>query len=88
MVYDGHDDALNVFSQANKADPANPTAVVAWMGYDAPNSFGDVRRISTPWLAREGGRALAADVNALSATHGGTGPRDRHGPFLWLDHGR
>ena len=66
-LYDGHDDALNVFSQANKADPANPTAVIAWMGYDAPNSFGDVRRISTPWLAREGGRALAADVNALSA---------------------
>jgi len=36
MVYDGHDDALNVFSQANKADPANPTAVVAWMGYELP----------------------------------------------------
>ena len=27
--------------QANAADPNNPTAVIAWMGYDAPNDFND-----------------------------------------------
>lgn len=71
-LHDGHNDALNLHSQANAADPDNPTAVIAWMGYDAPNNFEDPR-IATPALARTGGATLAADVNSLWATHLGAG---------------
>lgn len=35
-LHDNHDDALNLFNQAKAADPNNPTAVIAWMGYDGP----------------------------------------------------
>ncbi|OJZ65803.1 hypothetical protein BRW65_27675 [Mycobacterium paraffinicum] len=72
-LHDGHNDAINLFAQANAADPNNPTAVIAWMGYDAPNDFSDVQRISTPELARTGSAALAQDVNGLWATHLGGG---------------
>jgi Alpha/beta hydrolase len=71
-LHDGHNDARNLFEQANAADPNNPTAVIAWMGYDAPNDFTDPR-IATPMLARTGGEALAQDVNGLWATHLGGG---------------
>jgi hypothetical protein len=71
-LHDGHNDARNLFEQANAADPNNPTAVIAWMGYDAPNDFTDPR-IATPMLARTGGAALARDVNGLWATHLGGG---------------
>ncbi len=69
---DNHNDALNLYAEANAADPNNPTAVLAWMGYDAPNDFEDPR-IATPMLARTGGQALAQDVNGLWATHLGGG---------------
>ena len=72
-LHDNHNDAINLFEQANAADPNNPTAVIAWMGYDAPNSFGDIQRISTPELARTGSAALAQDVNGLWVTHLGAG---------------
>ncbi|SPM41927.1 hypothetical protein MNAB215_4144, partial [Mycobacterium numidiamassiliense] len=72
-LHDNNNDALNLYGQANAADPNNPTAVIAWMGYDAPNDFNDVQRISTPALARTGGQALAQDVNGLWATHLGGG---------------
>jgi hypothetical protein len=72
-LHDGHNDAINLYEQANAADPNNPTAVIAWMGYDAPNDFNDVQRISTPALARTGVQALAQDVNGLWATHLGGG---------------
>jgi Alpha/beta hydrolase len=71
-LHDNHDDALNLYAQANAADPNNPTSVIAWMGYDAPNSFEDPR-IATPALARTGGATLAADVNGLWTTHLGGG---------------
>ncbi|BBX73272.1 hypothetical protein H7H78_05040 [Mycobacterium shinjukuense] len=71
-LHDNHNDALNLFGQANAADPKNPTAVIAWMGYDAPNDFTDPR-ISTPMLARIGAHALAQDVNGLWETHLGGG---------------
>jgi hypothetical protein len=71
-LHDSHNDALNLYQQANAADPSNPTAVIAWMGYDAPNDFTDPR-IATPMLARTGGEALAQDVNGLWATHLGGG---------------
>jgi len=71
-LHDGHDDSLNLYQQANLADPNDPTAVLAWMGYDAPNDFQDPR-IATPMLARTGGQALAQDVNGLWVTHLGGG---------------
>ncbi|OBH59555.1 hypothetical protein A5685_03200 [Mycobacterium colombiense] len=71
-LHEGHNDALNLYGQANAADPNNPTAVIAWMGYDAPNDFKDLR-ISTPMLARTGSEALAQDVNGLWTTHLGGG---------------
>ncbi|WP_246182902.1 alpha/beta hydrolase [Mycolicibacterium grossiae] len=68
----GSDNATDLYIEAKAADPNNPTAVVAWMGYDAPDSPLDPR-IGTTALAREGGELLAADVNALNATHEGDG---------------
>jgi hypothetical protein len=73
-LHDGHNDAINLFEQANAADPRNPTAVVAWMGYDTPNDFKDPR-IATPMSARAGAEALARDVNGLWTTHLGGGGR-------------
>ncbi len=70
---DGHNDAINLFAQANAADPDKPTAVIAWMGYDTPGDLSDVQRISTPELARTASEALAQDVNGLRATHLGGG---------------
>ncbi|KUI39057.1 alpha/beta hydrolase [Mycobacterium sp. GA-2829] len=68
---DGHNDGINLYDQSRLADPDDPTAVIMWMGYDAPDGFTDLR-IANPDLARAGGELLAADVNGLSATH--TGP--------------
>ncbi|KUI25814.1 alpha/beta hydrolase [Mycobacterium sp. IS-1742] len=68
---DGRNDAITLYDQARLADPDDPTAVIMWMGYDAPDGFTDTR-IATPGLARAGGDLLAADVNGLAATH--TGP--------------
>lgn len=65
---DGHNDAMNLWDQANAADPNSTHAMISWMGYDAPNSFGD-NRIGNPDLARTGGDLLAADVNGLWITH-------------------
>ena len=77
---DRHDDALNLFEQSNKADPAHPTAVIAWMGYDAPvadlnhwdqaiTDPSKLQQVGTPWMARQGGELLARDVNGLWVTH-------------------
>lgn len=71
-LHDGHDDAINLFEQANAADPRNLTAVIAWMGYDSPNAATDPR-IATPMLARIGSETLARDVNGLWTTHLGAG---------------
>lgn len=68
---DGHNDAVTLYDQSRLADPQDPTAVIMWMGYDAPDGFTDTR-VATPQLARAGGDLLAADVNGLAATH--TGP--------------
>lgn len=62
------DDAARVYDQTSKADPTQSTAVVAWMGYDAPDSMADVR-VGQPDLARQGGDLLASDVNALGVTN-------------------
>jgi hypothetical protein len=65
---DGHNDAMNLWDQANAADPNSTHAVISWMGYDAPDGFGDTR-VANPDLARAGGDLLAADVNGLWTTH-------------------
>lgn len=82
---DGTDDAINLYEQAAGADPSHPTAVLAWMGYDAPE-FGqphwqqaiadpaELEQVGTPWRARQAGALLAADVNGLVVTHDGLAP--------------
>lgn len=64
------DNATNLYDQMRLGDPDESTSVIAWMGYDAPDSPTDPR-IATPGLARAGGDLLAADVNGLAATHEG-----------------
>jgi WXG100 family type VII secretion target len=62
------DDAANIFNETRAADPSRSTSVIAWMGYDAPDSLVDPQ-VGQTGLAHQGGQLLAADVNALSATH-------------------
>lgn len=83
---DGPGDAINLYEQSMKADPNRSTAVLAWMGYDAPE-FDDphwqraltrpaeLEQVGTPWMARQAGALLAADVNGLAATHDAATPR-------------
>lgn len=82
---DGTDDAINLYRQSARADPENPTAVLAWMGYDAPEfetqwqqavtDPSNLEQVGTPWRARQAGALLAADVNGLAATHDASTPR-------------
>jgi len=68
----GSADATELYNDAHRADIAHNTAVVAWMGYDAPDAPWDPR-IGTTGLAHQGGQLLASDVNALNVTHEGNG---------------
>ncbi|MBV9599258.1 MAG: hypothetical protein JOZ87_20635 [Chloroflexi bacterium] len=63
-------DGVRLYSEANRADWGRDTAVVMWLGYDAPNTPSD-SGLYQPAMARTGGRALAADVNAFAVTHNG-----------------
>ena len=56
---------VNVYNEANRADWVDSTAVVQWMGYDAPDDLAVVE----PNMARNGAQLLAPDVNALAVTH-------------------
>ena len=56
---------VNVYNEANKADWDDSTAVVQWMGYDAPDDLA----VAEPNMARSGAQLLAPDVNALGVTH-------------------
>ncbi len=60
-------DTANLFGETAAASGGEPISVVAWMGYDAPDSMLDPR-VATPVLAHRGAALLAADVNALNAT--------------------
>lgn len=82
---DGTDDAANLYQQSSKADPRGSTAVLAWMGYDAPEfdhphweqaitDPAKLEQVGTPWRARQAAALLAADVNGLRATHEGPTP--------------
>jgi WXG100 family type VII secretion target len=62
------DDAANIFNETRNADHSRPTSVIAWMGYDAPDSLTDPQ-VGQTGLAHQGGQLLASDVNALAATH-------------------
>jgi hypothetical protein len=64
------DDAARVYDQTSKADPTKNTAVVAWMGYNAPDSLLDPQ-VGQTGNARQGGALLASDVNALEVTNKG-----------------
>ena len=64
------DDAINVFNETSAADRSKSTAVVAWMGYNAPDSLTDPQ-VAQTGNAREGGSLLASDVNALEVTNKG-----------------
>ena len=60
-----HSDLFNELASA--AGDSGTASVVAWMGYNAPESLVDPR-VTVPRLARDGGALLAADVGALRAT--------------------
>ncbi len=65
------DDATNLYTETLAATGPGPgVSVLAWMGYDAPDSLVDPQ-VSQTLLARQGGALLAADINALKATHYG-----------------
>ena len=63
-------DAKNVYNETTAADRGRSNAVVAWMGYDAPDSMLDPQ-VGQTGLAHQGGQLLASDVNALNDTHEG-----------------
>jgi pimeloyl-ACP methyl ester carboxylesterase len=61
----------NLYTETLAASGAGrAVSVLAWMGYDAPDSIVDPR-VAQSALARKGGALLAADVNALNTTHRG-----------------
>jgi Alpha/beta hydrolase len=95
-LFDEENDAINLYDQSLRADPSRSTAVLAWMGYDAPEfdyahwdravtNPGMLEQVGTPWLARQAGPLLAADVNGLAATH--DGPTPRHVTVLGYSYG-
>lgn len=61
-------DAAHIYTETKNADHGKPVSVIAWMGYDAPDSLLDPQ-VAQTGLAHQGGALLAADVNALSSTH-------------------
>ena len=69
----GHDAAINLYDQSFVAHPDEATSVIAWMGYDTPDSFTDLG-IGAPVLARVGGGRLSQDVNGLWVTHSDSSP--------------
>jgi hypothetical protein len=63
-------DGVRLYQEANRADWNKDTAVVMWVGYDAPDTAADPG-LYEPNMAQAGGRALAADVNSMAVTHQG-----------------
>jgi pimeloyl-ACP methyl ester carboxylesterase len=63
-------DGVRLYQESARADWGKQTAVVVWVGYDAPDTVFDPG-LYVPNMARTGGQLLAADVNALVVTHQG-----------------
>lgn len=63
-------DGVRLYRESANADWGKETAVVLWLGYDAPDGWYD-SALRAPGLARAGAQALAADVNGLPVTHQG-----------------
>jgi pimeloyl-ACP methyl ester carboxylesterase len=61
-------DGLRLYEESSRAEWGKETAVVMWVGYDAPNTVADPG-LYEPNMARTGAQSLAADVNALPVTH-------------------
>jgi pimeloyl-ACP methyl ester carboxylesterase len=61
-------DGVRLYEETARADWNKQTAVVMWMGYDAPNTAADPG-LYEPFMARTGAQQLAADVNGLPVTH-------------------
>ncbi|OMC46338.1 hypothetical protein A5745_12660 [Mycobacterium sp. IS-2888] len=61
-------DGVRLYEESARADWGKETAVVMWVGYDAPNTWHDPG-LYEPNMARTGAQSLAADVNALPVTH-------------------
>lgn len=63
-------EGVNLYRESASAEWGKRTAVVTWIGYDAPDGWYDPG-LREPDMARTGARMLAADVNAFVATHEG-----------------
>ena len=63
-------DVATLFNETRAADRNKPVAVLAWMGYDAPDSLTDPQ-VAQVDNARAGGALLASDVDALVVTGSG-----------------
>ncbi|OBK50814.1 alpha/beta hydrolase [Mycobacterium sp. 1081908.1] len=63
-------EGVRLYQESSRADWRNGTAVVTWVGYDAPDNWIDPA-LREAEMARDGARVLAADVNALGITHEG-----------------
>jgi hypothetical protein len=62
--------AADLFNEIRAADRHKPVAVLAWMGYDAPDGLADPQ-VAQVRNARQGGGLLALDIDALEATNAG-----------------
>ncbi|CAM3383015.1 alpha/beta hydrolase [Nocardioides dubius] len=58
--------ALNLYEAARADDPSQSTAVVAWMGYDAPDD-GDSLGVGFEHMAENGGERLADTFDGINA---------------------
>ncbi|OBG28409.1 alpha/beta hydrolase [Mycobacterium sp. E3198] len=63
-------EGVRLYEESVRADGSKPTAVVTWVGYDAPDNWYDAG-LREPDMARTGARAFTADMNALAVTHSG-----------------
>ena len=82
-----HSTVQNLYAESNRADPAHPTAVVAWMGYDAPAGAIDAMVGGTG--TSMGNVAAAAVDSALDNTghaHDGSEALVRDVNGLWATH--
>jgi hypothetical protein len=64
------DDASNLAAQTSRLSNTGETAVINWMGYNAPGGLQDPNALLDDY-ARDGGRELADDVAALRSTDEG-----------------